>query len=82
MAAYYGFSALHWQAAGLSEATIGWLWAEGVAVEVLLFALSGAVMARASPAALLMLAALAGMLRWTVLASSTDLIPTVLIIDS
>ncbi len=72
-AVYYGFSALHWQAAGLSEATIGWLWAEGVAVEVLLFAFSGRVMARASPAALLVLAALAGMLRWTVLAASTDL---------
>jgi PPP family 3-phenylpropionic acid transporter len=72
-AAYYGFSALHWQAAGLSEATIGLLWAEGVAVEVLLFAFSGAVMARAGPAALLALAALAGMLRWTVLAATTDL---------
>ena len=72
-AAYYGFSALHWQAAGLSEATIGWLWAEGVVVEVLLFAFSGAVMARTGPAALLVLAALAGMLRWTVLAASTDL---------
>ncbi len=72
-AAYYGFSALHWQAAGLSEATIGGLWAEGVIVEVLLFAFSGRVMARANPAALLVLAALAGMLRWTVLAASTDL---------
>ena len=72
-AVYYGFSALHWQAAGLSEATIGWLWAEGVVAEVLLFAFSGAVMARASPAALLALAALAGMLRWTVLAASTEL---------
>ncbi len=76
-AAYYGFSALHWKAAGLSEATIGWLWAEGVAVEVLLFAFSGAVMARASPAALLGLAALAGMLRWTVLAASTELAPLI-----
>ncbi len=72
-AVYYGFSALHWQAAGLSEATIGLLWAEGVAVEVLLFAFSGAVAARAGPAVLLALAALAGILRWTLLATSTDL---------
>jgi PPP family 3-phenylpropionic acid transporter len=72
-AAYYGFSALHWQAAGLSEVTIGWLWAEGVIAEVLLFAFSGAVLARTGPAALLTLAAGAGMLRWTVLAASTDL---------
>ncbi len=76
-AAYYGFSALHWQAAGLSEATIGWLWAEGVIAEVLLFALGGAVMARVSPAALLALAGLAGMLRWTVLAASTELAPLI-----
>ncbi len=72
-AAYYGFSALHWQAAGLSEATIGWLWAEGVIAEVLLFALGGAVVARARPSALLALAALAGVLRWSALAASTDL---------
>ncbi len=76
-AAYYGFSALHWRAAGLSAATIGWLWAEGVAAEVLLFAFGGAVMARASPAALLILAALAGVLRWTVLAASTELAPLI-----
>ncbi len=78
-AAYYGFSALHWRAAGLSAATIGWLWAEGVIAEVLLFGFSGAVMARASPAALLGLAALAGMLRWTVLAASTELAPLIVV---
>ena len=77
-AVYYGFSALHWQAAGLSAATIGWLWAEGVIAEVLLFGFSGAVMARASAAALLALAALAGMLRWTLLAASTELAPLIL----
>ncbi len=72
-AAYYGFSALHWKAAGLSEVTIGWLWAEGVIAEVLLFAAGGAVVARVRPPALLALAAVAGVLRWTVLASSAEL---------
>jgi PPP family 3-phenylpropionic acid transporter len=72
-AVYYGFSALHWKAAGLSEATIGALWAEGVVAEVLLFAVSGAVVARMGPPALLALAGLAGVLRWSVLAATTAL---------
>lgn len=74
-AAYYGFSALHWKAAGMSETMIGWLWAEGVIAEVLLFAFSGAVIARASPAALLIIAGLAGALRWTVLGVTSDVAP-------
>ncbi|MCH8155796.1 MAG: 3-phenylpropionate MFS transporter [Proteobacteria bacterium] len=72
-AAYYGFSALHWKAAGLSEATIGALWAEGVAAEILLFAVSGAVVARVGPPLLLALAGLGGVLRWSVLAATTAL---------
>ena len=72
-AVYYGFSALHWKAAGLSEATIGALWAEGVVAEVLLFAVSGAVVARMGPPALLALAGLGGILRWSVLAATTAL---------
>ncbi|MCH9012300.1 MAG: MFS transporter [Proteobacteria bacterium] len=72
-AVYYGFSALHWKAAGLSETTIGWLWAEGVAAEILLFAVSGAVVARVSPPLLLALAGLGGVLRWSVLAATTAL---------
>ncbi len=72
-AVYYGFSALHWQAAGLSEITIGALWAEGVVAEILLFAVSGAVVARVSPPVLLALAGLGGVLRWSVLAATTAL---------
>ena len=72
-AVYYGFSALHWKAAGLSETAIGWLWAEGVIAEVLLFAVSGAAVARLGPAGLLIAAGAAGVLRWVVLGTSTDL---------
>ena len=39
-AVYYGFSALQWQAAGRSGATIGILWAIGVIAEIALFAAS------------------------------------------
>jgi PPP family 3-phenylpropionic acid transporter len=72
-AVYYGFSALHWRAAGLSEATIGWLWAHGVIAEVLLFMAGGALIGRVGPLGLLAMAGLGGALRWTVLAATTAL---------
>ncbi|WP_158044181.1 3-phenylpropionate MFS transporter [Skermanella pratensis] len=64
-AVYYAFGTLHWRGLGHSEAVIGWLWAEGVIAEILLFAFGGAVTARLGPARLLMLAGLAGLVRWS-----------------
>jgi PPP family 3-phenylpropionic acid transporter len=72
-AVYYGFSAVHWTAAGLSPATVGWLWAEGVVAEILLFAVSGRVVTRLRPEGLLAVAAVGGLIRWTVLAGTTAL---------
>ena len=72
-AVIYGFGTLHWQAAGIPDDVIGWLWAEGVVAEIALFAISGAVVARVGVARLLLLAALAGLLRWMLTAVSTDL---------
>jgi PPP family 3-phenylpropionic acid transporter len=68
-----GFSALHWRAAGISETVIGGLWAEGVIAEVALFSISGFFVARLGPIGLLAAAGIAGMVRWTVLAQTTDL---------
>ncbi|MBK1668481.1 3-phenylpropionate MFS transporter [Rhodovibrio sodomensis] len=76
-AVYYGFSAVHWQAAGLSPATVGWLWSEGVVAEVLLFAAGAALLARLGPVGLLALAAAAGVLRWGLLAWTTELAPLI-----
>lgn len=64
---YYGFATLHWREVGLSSGVIGALWAEGVIAEVVLFALSARLLRRVDPLALLLLAALAGLVRWTVL---------------
>jgi PPP family 3-phenylpropionic acid transporter len=64
-AVYYAFGTLHWRELGHSEAVIGWLWAEGVIAEILLFAFGTALGARLSPARLLMVAGLAGLVRWT-----------------
>ncbi len=72
-ATYYAFSAIHWQAAGLSSTMIGALWAEGVAAEVIFFAVSAPVLARTGPVVLLLIAGLAGIVRWTVLGMTTDL---------
>jgi PPP family 3-phenylpropionic acid transporter len=62
---YYAFGTLHWRDLGHSEAVIGWLWAEGVIAEILLFAFGGALGARLSPARLLMVAGLGALVRWT-----------------
>jgi len=72
-AAFYGFSTIHWQAAGLSESAIGLLWAEGVAAEVLLFLFSGAVVQRIGITGLLLIGASAAVIRWTTTALTTDL---------
>ena len=63
----------------MSEATIGWLWAIGVVAEVVLFAAGGRLVARLGPAGLLALAGAAGILRWSVLAFTTALVPLALV---
>jgi PPP family 3-phenylpropionic acid transporter len=73
-AVFYGFATLHWRSAGLGEAVIGWLWAEGVLAEILLFAVSNRVVARLGVANLLAIAAAGAVLRWLMLGLSTDLV--------
>ncbi len=71
-AVYYGFSSLHWLDAGLSETMVGLLWAIGVVAEILLFAFGKAVLARIGPAWLLMLGAASGLIRWPLMALTSD----------
>ncbi len=72
-AAYYGFAALHWRAAGISDTVVGLLIAEGIVMEIVLFVWGGRLVARLGPARLTGLAATACIVRWTVLASTTAL---------
>ncbi len=72
-AAYYGFAAIHWRAAGISDTAIGLLIAEGIVMEVVLFIWGARWTGRLGPARLTALAATACVLRWTVLASTTAL---------
>jgi MFS transporter, PPP family, 3-phenylpropionic acid transporter len=66
-AVFYGFSTLDWSAKGLSGATIGGLWALGVAAEIVLFALSARLPAL-TPRELLMLGATGAVVRWGAMA--------------
>lgn len=71
-AAYYSFAPLHWRAAGIPDATIGLLIAEGIVAEVALFVWGRGLVERLGPARLTGLAAGASVLRWTATAFVTD----------
>lgn len=72
-AALYGFASLHWIEAGLDKTVVGLLWAEGVIVEILLLAVSTHLLRRLGVPTLFLLAGIAGIVRWTVLGSTTYL---------
>ena len=67
------FAVIRWSAAGIGPATASLLWSESVAAEVLVFFFIGpALVTRFTPAGAMALAALAGALRWTVMAQTSD----------
>jgi PPP family 3-phenylpropionic acid transporter len=70
--AYYAFSTLHWRQSGLAESTIGLLWAIGIVAEILLFAVATRATERFSPAFLIGLGGVAGILRWSLTAATVD----------
>jgi len=72
-AVYYAFGTLDWKASGYSENVIGWLWAEGVLAEIVLFAYGARLVRRLGPAALIALAGFAGLLRWWLTGTSDAL---------
>jgi PPP family 3-phenylpropionic acid transporter len=74
------FAMIRWRAAGLSPATGSVLWSEAVLAEVFVFFLIGPRLVQMlTPAGALGLAAVAGMVRWTVMATSTEVLPLALV---
>jgi PPP family 3-phenylpropionic acid transporter len=74
------FAVIRWRAAGLSPATVSVLWSEAVAAEVLVFFVLGpALVTWLTPAGALGVAALAGMLRWAVMAQSAAVLALALV---
>jgi PPP family 3-phenylpropionic acid transporter len=63
-AAFYTFGTVHWAAQGLSGGWSGTLWAIGVAVEIGLMAFSGALVRRIGAVELIVLGAVASVVRW------------------
>ena len=71
---------IRWSAAGVKSATVSVLWSESVAAEELVFFLIGpAIVTWLTPAGALAVAALAGMLHWTVMAQSAEVMVLVLV---
>jgi MFS transporter, PPP family, 3-phenylpropionic acid transporter len=68
---YYGFGTLYWRSLDFSEPTIGWLWAEGVLAEILLFWQGRRLLARLGPIGLMLLGGVAGILRWSLAGALT-----------
>jgi PPP family 3-phenylpropionic acid transporter len=74
------FAVIRWSAAGLSPVTASLLWSESVAAEVLVFFVIGpALVRRLSPAGAIAVAALAGVLRWAVMAQTSDVMALALV---
>ena len=76
-----GFAVLRWREAGIGPGTAGLLWSEAVLAEVLVFVLLGpALLRRLGPRGAMMLAALAGVVRWSV-TSFTAWLPAVALVQ-
>jgi len=71
-AIFYTFSAIHWQAAGISPFVVGLLWATAVGAEVCLFLFGKGLVERLGPRRLAMAAAALAALRWGVFAGTVS----------
>ena len=72
-AGLYVLGTLHWQAHGMTSATIGLLWSEGVVAETLFFLFGRRLAERLGPAGMTAIAAGSAVLRWTVTGLTADL---------
>jgi PPP family 3-phenylpropionic acid transporter len=67
------FAMIRWNEAGIAPATASLLWSESVVAEVIVFFVAGPILiARITPAGAIALAALAGALRWSVMAQTSE----------
>jgi PPP family 3-phenylpropionic acid transporter len=74
------FAVIRWSASGIRPSTASFLWSESVAAEVLVFFVIGPpLVMQLTPAGALTIATLAGMLRWAVMAQTTDVMALALV---
>lgn len=74
-AGLYSFGSIHWQSLGIDEFTIGWLWATGVIVEIVLFHCSAQVTRLFEPRNLALLGGIAAVVRWVLTSRVTSEVP-------
>jgi MFS transporter, PPP family, 3-phenylpropionic acid transporter len=72
---YYGFGTLYWRSLGFSDALIGFLWAEGVVAEIVLFWLGSRLLRRIGPLGLMIAGGGAGIVRWGLMGLVPGLLP-------
>lgn len=74
------FAVIRWRDAGISTATASLLWSESVIAEVVVFLLAGpALLERLGPARAAMFAAVAGVVRWSVLGATAQIVALMLV---
>jgi MFS transporter, PPP family, 3-phenylpropionic acid transporter len=74
------FAVIRWRDAGITTAAASLLWSEQVIAEVAVFLLAGpALLRRLGPAGAAMLAAFAGVVRWSVLGATVQIVPLMLV---
>lgn len=76
---FYAFSTFRWLEAGHSTSAIGIFWSLGVSVEIVAFVLGRRITARLSPGKIILIACIAGILRWGIFGLSADLGPTLVV---
>jgi PPP family 3-phenylpropionic acid transporter len=71
-AVLYAFSTLHWNAVGLDQSQIGWLWGVSAGIELVLLWYSRHTVARIPPAAMLLIGSLCAVPRWGLHAMASE----------
>jgi MFS transporter, PPP family, 3-phenylpropionic acid transporter len=71
-AVLYAFSTLHWNAVGLNQTQVGWLWGVSTTIELVVFWWSRPIVTRFRPATMMALGALTTLPRWGFHAVATD----------
>ena len=77
-AVVYSFSTIHWKGINFSETLIGFLWAEGVVAEILIFQYSAIILRSISPIMLIVFGGIAGIIRWSIM-GYTDVLPALIL---
>jgi len=78
-AVFYAFSTFRWLEAGHSTSAIGMFWSLGVGVEIVAFVLGKRITARLTPGKIILIACIAGILRWGIFGLSAELAPTLVV---